>query len=865
MKKTLNALKKVLAPVTLREVRKPAKITVSTATLQARKSSFEHVLDNMDIGTRVGVFLAGPTGVGKTTFVKQLGRLLGMNVVIVEAPHATEEHLVNIPFVVFNTQTGASHAGADAVPVTQYGVTLAQSHLAAELAAQKSIPDAQYLKNMQNADNNTKSLFQALGGTDTTIPEEIREARSRYKVILFLDEYQRQVSGNVRNMLRNILNGRIGNDPVPRGTYVIYASNLSDVGQTVEPMNLNQQFDIVHFKAPNKADFFHYLTSMFEHHGVHLKPEVATAFYKALDDEHISYDDAETEIRTSPRRWEQLLLYINAAIPVQSKEDAAALMANVKANFQDIDKVSTLHGKVANIVRDIIKATSGDELANVRPNPPTDWRDTLMHQVQMAEKLGDKRKYVPIISGQPGIGKTKMAADIADKLNMRLVAIDCANLTQEEITGIPIPDQSGGKMSVKFSEPALYKRIIQDMEDADEAFFSDPNVPKSEKEAYRNKKYKYLILFDELNRPKSQAVFNSLRRVILEKSFTDTVKLPDNAIVIAAMNPTDIGTQPLTGHLKDAMDYIDTAPSWPQTSAYLKRISEEPITENRSDEAKDIALTLVENFAEHFHLRTPPAGSGISPESLKFYLKVGDADSIYISPREYTQMFLNIAKGVDRVANKKEDYMTDNGELDTGRYVQAVLKAAEDKIMMVLDGVLHKQEVNRTMFAEAVEDWLDTQAELIVRKPATLASLDSILDDVLENAPNKHLKDDLDFANLIVNTFEKGRFTEELANYLEKLETQEENAADLLSKKTHNRKTFEAGKVKIEEEMHDKISYLVDEMLAAADTHNMTGDIKEALLDAVQKRLKLMYAQPDADMEMIENVFDPIQAKIEKV
>jgi MoxR-like ATPase len=870
MKKISNLLKKTLleaqgsAPA---PSRKPAKITVSTATLQARKSTFEHVLDNMDIGTRVGVFLAGSTGVGKTTFVKQLGRLLGMNVVLVEAPHATEEHLINIPFVVFNTQTGAKKAGADAVPTTTYGVTLAQSHLASELAAQKSIPDAQYLQMIKNSDANTKAHFQALGGTDTTIPEEIREARQRYRVILFLDEYQRQVSGNVRNMLRNILNGRIGNDPIPRGTYVIYASNVSDVGQTVEPMNLNQQFDMVDFKPPNKPDFFHYFTSLCEHAGIHLKPEVATAFYKALDDEHISYDDAETEIRTSPRRWEQLLLYVNGAVPVKTKEEAGALLANVKANFQDIDKVSTLHGKVEAIVRDIISATSGEELAGTRANNPTEWRDTLLHQVQMAEKLGNNRKYVPVISGLPGIGKTAEAASIADQLNMRLVAIDCANLTQEEITGIPIPDQKGGKMSVQFSEPALYKRIMQDMQEADDAFFADPNVPKETKEAYKNKKYKYLILFDELNRPKSQAVFNSLRRVILEKSFTDTVKLPETAIVVAAMNPTDIGTQPLTGHIKDAMDHIDTAPSWSQTRAYLESLTSAPITENRSSEAKEIALKLTENFADHFALRSVPVGSRMDPQSLKFHIKIGDLDAIYLSPREYTQMFLNLAKGLDRVVDKRDEFVDADGEFDTGAYVRSMLKAAEGKIMMVMDNVLHKQEVDRSMFAENVTDWLDTQAEVLIKKPATTASLESVLDDLMANAPNKHLKDDLDFTNLITNEFELNKFTEEFGNYLQKLLSEEKAEIDLLKRQTHNQKSFAAGRAEITEEMHDKVNYLVDEVVAAIKTHDLSSDVKEALRKAIEKLIEDVFVATDdpEDMDLLGRYNADIFKKISEI
>ena len=820
----------------LREAAKPKKLTVGSATLESRKSTLENVLDNMDIGSRVGIFLAGSTGIGKTTFVKQLGKLLGMNVILVEAPHATEEHLVNIPFVVFNTRTNAQD-------VQTFGVELAQSQLAAELAAQKIIPDAQYLRSIKNWDANTKALWQSLGGTDTEIPEQIREARAKFKTILFLDEYQRQVSGNVRNMLRNILNGRIGNDRIPRGSYVIYASNLSDVGNTVEPMNLNQQFDQIEFQAPNKADFFHYLTSAFEKDKIELKPEVAKTFYSALKDEHISYDDSSTEIRTSPRRWEQLISYVNAAVPVKSKEEAGALLANVQANFQDIEKVSTIHAMVEKIVRKIIEQTSGEEFSNSRANNPTEWRDTFKHQIEMAEKMGDTRKYVPVVNGQPGIGKTAMAAQVADDLNLRLVAIDCANLTQEEITGIPIPKKEGEKMSVQFSEPALYKRIMQDIHEADQEFFADPNVSQETKDAYKNKKYKYLILFDELNRPKSQAVFNSLRRVILEKSFTDTVKLPENAIVVAAMNPTDSGTQPLTGHLKDAIDQIDTSPSWPQTLAYLKNLGNK-LEKTRDPGAVSTSMEIVEAFADHFGMKTSPKKPEreINQDSLKFYIKIGDADAVYISPREYTQMFQNLCVGLNRVFGKSYE--------DETQLIAAIIKMAHEKIMMTLRNVLFKQDTDSTVFSEDLTDLLNSLGATLLKKQTTTASLESLLDEVVSN-PDRHLATNLDFDNYMVNNFEPNSFTEQLEKYLNSILESEKTKWDAIFKQELNDKTLQGDKVVIETELVDRISFVINEIMMAVKSFNLSGDVNEAVSKAVTNSVDGLLADADAPDELM--------------
>jgi MoxR-like ATPase len=740
------------------------------------------------------------------------------------------------------------------MPTTTFGVELAQSHLAAELAAQRAIPDAQLVQSVTRWDSNTRQLWTSLGGSDTVIPPQIMEARKKFRVILFLDEYQRQVSGNVRNMLRNILNGRIGNDPIPRGSYVIYASNISDVGSTIEPMNLNQQFDQIEFAAPKRDDFFHYLTGVFAGDGITLKPEVIKAFYQALEDSDISHDDSKSEIRTSPRRWEQLILYVNAAVPVRSLEDASALMANVKANFQDIDQLSSMHGKVERIVREIISLTSGDEFANVKANSSGDWRSTLEHQVRMAEQMGSARKYVPVISGQPGIGKTAMASQIADDLNMRLVAIDCANLTQEEITGIPIPDKQNGKMSVKFSEPALYKRIIQDMKDGDQEFFSDPNVSDEKKQAYRSKKFKYLILFDELNRPRSQSVFNSLRRVVLEKSFTDDVKLPESAIVVAAMNPTDLGTQPLTGHLKDAIDQIDTSPSWPQTQSYLEALGKK-LSDQRGSEAVGTAMAIVNEFANHFGIKNIPRDSNITDASKKFYIRIGDSDQIYISPREYTQMFQNLAVGLSRVY--KQDASSPEALLDN------VIKSSHEKIMMTMKNVLFKQDVNSEMFSHDLTDLLDSMRENLLKLEASTAGLSSMLDQTLTD-PTHHLATDLNFKNYMKNEFEVNRFSEELASYIRGLLDEEKTALDAIDVKTHPRKTLQGVRVKIEAEYGDKISFVINEIMMARESFDLSSDVKEAVKTAVEESLSeaISNAPDEKSQEAMEwwiNLHDKFQ------
>jgi MoxR-like ATPase len=826
----------------------PTKIFVGSASLDNRTKQLHAVMDNMSLSHGTGLLLAGSTGIGKTTFVKQLGRLLGMPVVLVEAPHITEEHLINIPFIVFDPVSKSSQTSSVNVSSQNFHVQLGQSHLASELGSIKAVPDARLLAAIKSADANMRQLWSNLGGDENTIPQEVAELRSKYRVILFLDEYFRQTSANVRNILRGILNGRIGNDRIPAGTYVIYASNLTDVGQTIEEIPLNADFKKINYQPPNKEEFLHYLVSRFEADTkVALKPDVIAAFDKALSDEHISYDDAATEIRTSPRRWEQIMLYVNASVPVTNSHDAAALLSNVKAMFTSGEETSSLWKITESAVRSIIAATSGEDFANVNALGHSQWRSSLQHQIETKIKLGDARTYVPVVAGMPGIGKTAQAIDVAQKMNMLLIHIDCSTLTVDEITGIPIPSKTGDghKMAVKFSEPSLYQRIIQDIEEDTAAMMSDPSVSADRKAAFAKQPYKYLIFFDELNRVKSANVFNSLRRVILEKSFNDQTHLPKESIVIAAMNPYDKGTVELTGHLKDATDYLDTSPSWSSLVKYLESgVLTSAKLARYNDQSRSIAMEIVRNFAETFAIKK--ATSKIDADSRRFYIKMGD-DNVYISPREYTTMLQDLVAGVDRVVKKAQG-------MDVDTYQQALFEAAWAKISHTLEWILDKHQVDSPQFLGSVKSWLRQFSAKFLIKSRDAASLDEMLDTVLSD-PSKHLKDDVDFVNY-VNNFELNRFAEDFENYLGKILKVEKRPADAMLVTTHPGKTLEKGKVKISKDMVSKVEYLVNEFKHAAEVHNLSGDLTDRMEQSIIAALSEFIEQldPDEMSQMLEKV-----------
>jgi MoxR-like ATPase len=858
------AKKTAPATTTTRAAQVAQRVQVASSGLDTRTRQLEQVMDNMLLKHGTGLMLAGATGIGKTTFVKQMGKLLGLPVILVEAPHITEEHLINIPFIVFEPVSKTGHAQSVNVNAQNFHVQLGQSHLAAELAHKKPVPDATLISMMRGADANLRQLWHNMGGDEKTIPPEVAEARSEYRVILFLDEYFRQTSANVRNILRGILNGRIGNDRIPAGTYVIYASNLTDVGQTIEEIPLNADFKKMEYQPPTKAEFMHYLTSKFEKDtGVPLKPEVIQAFDEVLKDEHISYDDANTEIRTSPRRWEQIMLYVNASVPVKDSKDAAALMANVKAQFQQGEAVSSLHKITEEAVRKIITATGGESYADAKALAPKSWRDILQHQIETKIKLGDTRTYIPVIAGLPGIGKTAQAADVAQKMNMLMIHIDCSTLSVDEITGIPVPKQDGHKMAVQFSEPALYQKIMNEIEEDTAAYMADPSISSEKKKAFENAPYKYIIFFDELNRVKSANVFNSLRRVVLEKSFNDQTHLPAESIVIAAMNPYDKGTVELTGHLKDATDYIDTAPDWDAAVQYWENVVLPSAKLKRfSQQSKEIALDVVKAFVNTYTYKKGTKTDGVDEDHRRFTIKVGD-EKLYVSPREYTTMLQELVAGVDRVVRKAAG-------MESDEYQQALYKAVWTRMKSTLSWIMDKHQIDSPQFMGDGKDedlggvpgeiqrWLKAYSAKFLIKTRAAATLEEMLDKVLMD-PTQHLMNEAGFVNYM-NSFDLNKFAEDFENYLAKLVDGEQRAIDVLLANTHNKKVVQDGKLRLTKDMISKLEYVINELRTAAQVHNLSADLEDRMEQSVSTLVgglagKLSEQELTATLDKIHEIF----------
>ncbi len=718
------------------------------------------------------ILMAGAPGIGKTTFAKIFGELVGMQVIIIEVPHITEEHMINIPFIVFNPETNSTQSGNLALQdkngdsksdnPQDYKLVLAQSNLYTQLVSSQPVPDAKYLQDLAKAPAYVQEIFKNLGGTATTIPHQLQTVRAKYKNILFLDEFFRTTTMRIRNILRGLLNHEIGMHRLPSSTYVMYASNMSDTGSTIEEVPANYEFKQVEYKRASKDDWFKWLENQCKtRYNIQLNESVMKKFKKALKEEDMSYEDINAEVRTSPRRWEQILLYVNSSLPVKNRQEAQALITNIKNNFVHYKegKYSDLHEKVLDAVVTLIKETSNIELSANDVMGEEDWKEQLNHMVQQQMKLGEHRKHIPVVSGPPGIGKTTFAHDVAKNNNLRLITISCDNLQPDDVIGMPIPGNKVDKNSksqdikVQFSTPVLYQRIMSQIKQADEAFeekLKETN-PKNYQQLlseYHKQKYKYLIFFDELNRVADERTFNGLRKVMLDKDFGPAgqehgkpLKLPDASIVVGAINPAGTGTQELTHHFRDVVDFIPAQANWNEIRKWIRGQQTEDL-KGISDQTKDAAMGLVDAFVDKFKSKDMP------PKRAPFHLDVGGAD-VYMSPREYTGLYSSLVHDLDHAVRS----LLRDPEITADKLRDGVDEAVGEAFEENLNFPFEKAKFEKEEFMNTLKNWvsslpIETFSGLITTKLRHKDSLASLLGKYIDGRDVSKMPEDTNVINL---------------------------------------------------------------------------------------------------------------------
>ena len=748
--------KKMIQDKLLQEAMKDGELNFATdySSNSQQLDFINSVVDNMyshqDNQSHYGMLLSGDPGTGKTTSVKQLSRLLGVELFLIEAPHVLEEHLIKIPFVVYNPKTGKSKSFVE--EMDEYGVVYSEAYMAQELNKLTKVEDSQYIDYIYRQDKNTVNLYEAMGGTKEEMPEELIDARKWYDKILFIDEYFRADSSNIRNIFRRILNGLLGDTKIPAHTYVIYASNLDDDG--LDTISSHQVFQKHDMDARNKDEWFSWFVNKFkEDEKVELDPKILNAFHHALEDSDISKNDLNTDIRTSPRRWEQLLLYINETLPIKNEKEGATLLSNVKANFTDKDgKTSELYPKVEKVVQELMKEQLGSE-SNITPAKEEEWQDTLQHQIEMKMKLGGHRTYVPIISGAVGIGKTTIVKEIAKDLKLHLIYIDASTINKEDVIGIPKVSKTpkaNEPIDMQFTPPKMLHMIedqIKELVEKNKQLDGDEGQGK----------WKYLLFIDELDKVPNKTTFNAIRKVLLEKEFSDKYKLPDGMIILAAINPSGVeGSHEFTGHMKDVVDVINAKPDWNKQLSYLEGLS----LNDKFGKYKDKLLDVLKLFVDKFTLRDN-----------RFSLNIGGNEELYISPRDYTNMLIN---SVNKYGLFIQRNISKSKEWDLSKFNQPLKEAVFQAYSGIIDMNFKKSQLDYGDFKSLLHTWFVNNKELdFLLEDITTRSgkggkgLKPALEALLKN-PKYDLVDDMDF-----NSYMSGaagsitNFTKDLSDFIE--------------------------------------------------------------------------------------------------
>ena len=804
--------------------------TVSTS-VKSRIDLVDHILANRkeqgSNSSKIGVLLHGDPGTGKTSFVKMFATLTGMDLLVIEAPHITEEHIINIPFIVFKDAEGTGIKGNQKAKANGASIVLADSHLYSQIKRGQKLPDNELLKKIYTSHGQYKNIWEELGGTSTTIPQDIQDFRSHTDIVLFIDEFFRQPAPRIINMLRGILNGKLGTHHLPSQAYVLYASNLRDEGVT--EMSANADFEHVEMEVPNKEEWFSWLVTKYKDTD-NLNMEVINKFYNLLKQKHLSNHDIDSDVRASPRTWEQVLLYISASLPAKNENDAKSLISNIKSKFTHY-KTSLSHeitNDILKAVAELVKETSGFEVGT-GGNSSDEWRNTLEHQIAKKMKLGKSRTYVPIISGPAGIGKTSEISQAAHDLDLRYIYVDCSTLDPEMTMGIPVAgDPKAKDLEVNFSMPQLYQQIMEDIEKEDAAHVK--TLDAAGKKAYAKKNYKYMIFFDELNRT-SIKVFNGLRRVLLEKDFGDGLELPEEAIMVAAINPSENGkdrVHDLTLHMRDVVDVIDSAPSWKKTQKYL---------EDMKIDSSPLARKVTINTITKMFLALKTHDVSIPTDQRPFNIGLGDSN-LYISPRQISHMISITATKLDLKLNRIKDLMSSDEVADKDKAFNVITDSLYSTIRGTLDNSLHKQGIDAPEFLDDLRVWIDKNLDVdgIFHKKTKTKSLESIIGPYF-NDPSKDLTKELELINY-VEGHDIHNFTEELTSFMSDAIKADEAH---LSKNSHAARLFSDGKIsKDEKTLVSNIEHLTTSIILAFKTNEVSGEMLEGVRVGVFNAIKAL-------------------------
>ena len=651
--------------------KKSLKYKIPISSKSGKFSKFvENVLLNM-INTSKGqekgsLLLKGDPGTGKTSSIEQFADIVGMEIITIEAPHVSEDAIISVPYLV-KSGLNVENKTVQMKETQDIGfeVVSAESALISDLKNKKPMTQANWDKAVNK--------YKHIADIREQFKRPIKNIRKTYNKILFVDELYRTGSKRIQNLFRTILNGYLGDTPIPKNIYIIFASNMDNTDGSLDEIPLNHQFTALNFDTPNKEDFMAYIGSKFagaegEESTAKVIPEVFNKFMDVLSTEDMGGKDEETGIRVSPRRWEEIIKYVSNGIPPKTQKEAEALVQFVYTNMKDYKEgtQSSKTEKYAQMVRDLVNENSEFNVDAIKAPVASEWENLFENQIKSKMSLGGDRKYVASLAGKPGVGKTSTMRRLSKEMGAKLIEIDCSTLNSEDVVGLTTPskkvikttDDEGNEveeeiLQTKFTAPPLWSKIMNQYD-------ASITIPGSA--------YTHILFLDEITRS-SKRVMNSIRSLMLEKKVNANFAIPEDMMIVTALNPTDTGAEELSDHLADVMDIIDVEVKDIELYKYLK-FKEENKTAN-GDIGFDITSKMINIFRElinKLESDTDTDGEPIKGNTKKWYWQ-WDNNVIYVSPREVDDMIsgsigLVVSKLIDFEGYDKNEQYSDEDYLD---------------------------------------------------------------------------------------------------------------------------------------------------------------------------------------------------------
>lgn len=658
---------------------------------QKFENFFKDVYKNMAIsmkGEKAKLILAGKPGTGKTSSVVQLSKLMGMSLITIEGAHVSEEELVNIPYVVLRNNKSEEHTVQLKLNASgDYELQNAESSLVSMIKSLPIIKEQEWEKEL-NTNKNLKVLYNKYGEKIKSIRKNSPSDKSGYSVILMLDEFFRTGSAKIKNILRSILNGFIGSDKIPENVYIIYASNFDNSDGSLDDIQKNYYFRKLTFDNPSKDDFMSYMADKFTPYDVEtgeednkfrghnqIKEDVYNKFEEIITDE--DFVKVENGVRISPRRMEQMMVTVNATLPVSDATEASSLISYVESQFTDYQtlKKSSLYKKYVNAVRELITKTSGISVS--APLEPTDWRDFINFNINAAIKAKGDKTYPTVLSGLPGVGKTSVVGKICEDRKMGIIVIDCSELNADSVIGLPVPTTTKDGIETNFTVPPLYEKIMSEYNKQKDKFYQEGRT------------YNFVLFLDELSRVESVTIFNKIRLLLLEKKVNENYPIPDDILVIGALNPDDSGDSALdlTEHTKDVIDPIQTPPSIEDTEHYLKGLKAyDDVQSKLGFDIGSMSFNVLRQMYNRFMSNVDPDGNEVPNDLSKpFFWDAGNNVVIYVPPRTmtgiYTQCIDNTYEEFDLEGWSNEKELTED-------VINKFVDKAKNEFYKVYEGML---------------------------------------------------------------------------------------------------------------------------------------------------------------------------------